>query len=294
MLLPLYPAKSSEEIDEMINNEDIKDFFKENEGQTYCLNNFLRVRGKWEYHFRRADLLEKMMITGKKKSYGYLNISMIYYYCFFFFCRNANLKLTKVKENQEEQQPSSPSFTLLSLRRLSRSLQKDPAPPLSSLQEKIKKLEQSKTLLTPPPSAPCSSFPSLHLPPSSLLLPLSSSLPPSSLPPPSDPLHASFLVPSSLLPPTSLLSPTSLLPPSPSPFLSSSVKELFLGFLGKTSFFEKETRIEMKKEVLGLVKGFVHYGEEYLEKEEERKVKTKINFDKNKGSSIEGNLFLIQ
>ena len=67
-----------------------------------------------------------------------------------------------------------------------------------------------------------------------------------------------------------------------------------MGFLGKTSFFEKETRIEMKKEVLGLVKGFVHYGEEYLEKEEERKVKTKINFDKNKGSSIEGNLFLIQ
>lgn len=58
-----------------------------------------------------------------------------------------------------------------------------------------------------------------------------------------------------------------------------------MGFLGKTGFFEKETKIEMKTEVLDLVKGFIQYGEEYLVKEQERKSKMK-NFDSLKNGSL--------
>jgi hypothetical protein len=59
-----------EEMEKMLDDEEIKDFFRDKQGQSFCLNNFIRVKGKWEYHFRKADLLEKMMISGRKKSYG--------------------------------------------------------------------------------------------------------------------------------------------------------------------------------------------------------------------------------
>jgi hypothetical protein len=206
-----------------------------------------------------------------------------------------NTDLTNIKENQDENQPPSPSFTLLSLRRFSRSFQKEPAP-LSSLQEKINQLEQSKSLMEQSKSQ----FPlqsSSMLPASSIIPPQNSTIPPSSTDIPIDipPSSSPIAIPSFSANPLPLqqnISFTNNGISSP-----SSAKKFFLDFLNKTRFFEKETQIEVKKEVLELMKGFAHYGEDFLGKEEERKkrsekeerkVKTRVNLEISKEKMRKG------